>query len=199
MQQNNFILTNSASVSVSSLKNNISALKEAKKSIVDKKQNQRTESKILLLLDISGSMNDDCSGNKKIDSLASIVKKMPLARKIYFNNSVYDCGININVPEANGGTDLALAFKFIKENNINTGMKLILVSDGEPNIEIESIAEALKLNQHIYIIYIGEKYSSGEKFMKKLAEITGGSETTISEKTQNLNIQLNNAINLLLT
>lgn len=123
----------------------------------------------LFILDISGSMMDSIDGRRKIDHLRDVMKKYPNAEKICFSHHVW---ISDEIPEPNGSTDLAMAFRYVRDNNISK--RIVLISDGEPNDKTEALKEAKKLSHPVDIIFIGEEDSNGGEFMEKVAKETGG-------------------------
>lgn len=193
MEQKNLVLTNKAVTTVSNLRENLTKLKEVKQTVMQRKAEIVKEGETLLLLDASTSMDDhDSNGIPKMKTLGKMIKTMPNADKIYFNSDVFNYGKRTDTPAPNGNTDLALAFEYIKSNCMNKYKKIILISDGEPFSEHEAIQAALELKQPINIIFIGIKGSTGEDFMKRLAQITGGTNITLSEKTKDFSNQLIN-------
>jgi hypothetical protein len=132
----------------------------------------------IVLFDTSGSMESGdgtersryergCDELKKIQ--ASLPGKIVV---ISFSDDVEFCpgGIPKNFGQ---GTDMAKVLKFAKIADVPE-MKFILISDGEPNDEKETLKEAEKYINHIDTIYIGPAGDSGEKFLKLLASKTGG-------------------------
>lgn len=189
--EHNLVLTNKAVTAVSDLRNNLSKLKETKQAVIQRKAEIVKEGETLLLLDASGSMEDsDANGVPKMKTLGKMIKIMPSADKIYFNSDIFNYGKRIDTPKPDGNTDLALAFKYVKSNYMNKYNKIILISDGEPHSESEALQAALTLNQPINIIFIGNKGSSGENFMQRLAKATGGTNITLSEKSKDFSNQL---------
>ena len=74
-----------------------------------------------------------------------------------------------------GGTDLVGALKFIKPAD-GTTIKLILISDGEPDYgsEQKALDIASQFKSKIETIYIGPEGGPGRDFLRRLAEATGG-------------------------
>ena len=127
------------------------------------------------LLDVSGSMSAKVGKERKIDHLRNVMGGYPAAKKFSFSDNVHD---EKNIPEPNGSTDLAKAFRYLR----NTGLKpkrVVLVSDGEPNEESSALNEAKELAIPIDIIFIGDKGSRGERFMEKLASASGGQHMVV--------------------
>jgi hypothetical protein len=202
MGQNNLaVLTDKAINTVSDLRGSLSKLKETKQAITVRKDEIKKEKETLLLLDASYSMSDnDSNGISKMQTLGKMIKTMPNADKIYFNSDIMNYGKRTDTPQPGGaGTFLADAFKYIKSKSYtNIYKKIILISDGMPNSENEAIESALDLKKPINIIFIGDKGSDGERFMQRLAKATGGSNITLSEKSNNFSSQLINTSKQLL-
>ena len=74
-------------------------------------------------------------------------------------------------------TDLAKALKFAKMGDIS-GMRFIVISDGEPNSEEEALEVARTYKNKISTIYVGPENGSGQEFLKRLANATGGANVT---------------------
>lgn len=154
-----------------------------------KKVEKKAFSETLLIVDASGSMAETIEGGKsKWYHVIDCLKDYLSAKKIYFNDSVYE-----QRPERpDGGTDLESAFCAVKDNF----KKIILISDGLPNSPKDAINSALLLSKPINVIYIGDN-NTGEEFMKYLARITRGSQVTVSEKSDNFQQQLASQLKLL--
>ena len=80
------------------------------------------------------------------------------------NGSVVDCG---------GSTDMAAALKFVKVAD-DCGLKIVLITDGEPNREAETLQVASTFTSRIDSIFIGREGGSGQAFLNKLMAVTGG-------------------------
>jgi hypothetical protein len=75
----------------------------------------------------------------------------------------------------------------------------VLISDGEPDDMVAATREATGFSVPIDIIFIGQKGSSGERFMIDLASLTRGRQFTIEDKSANFQKQLSVKIAGLLT
>ena len=74
-----------------------------------------------------------------------------------------------------GDTDMVAALKAAKPAD-GLGIKIVLLSDGEPNDREATLAEARKFKTPIETVYIGpERESRGREFLQELARKTGGS------------------------
>lgn len=179
------------------LRNRNDNLKIKKTKIIryDPKTKSIVESKTkLLLLDVSGSMNEQVYGKRKIDRLREIIDSITGIEKYVFSDKVTKVNF---IPEPQGNTDMILAFKTIKYKE--SGIKrMILISDGRPDNPDSALIEGKSLNIPIDIIFIGNRYSDGESFMKRLALDTGGDELTIDTKNNDFQKQFDNGIKGLL-
>jgi len=124
----------------------------------------RVEKEQCLLLDVSGSMAEDCGdGRAKIDALKEIVKDFPSTRKFRFDDRCEEL-----VPTSPGGsTDMANAFETIKRAGIKHA---VLITDGIANSESAALHAAAGLK--IDVIYVGPPPEP--PFLAKLAGLTGG-------------------------
>lgn len=160
--------------------------------------------KKIFLLDISGSMEICIEGKSKLDHLRIIMKDYPEARKICFSSDVY-CNVDRNgnvdcvIPtSAHGSTDLAKAIRHLR-GLAKRPERIVLISDGDPDDPNAAIKEAVEFSVPIDIIFIGQKGSSGERFMINLAKFTRGKQFTIEDKSANFQKQLSTKIAGLLT
>jgi Mg-chelatase subunit ChlD len=160
--------------------------------------------KKIFLLDISGSMDCYVDGKSKLGHLRSIMKDYPEAVKICFSSDVY-CNVDRNgnvdcvIPtSAHGSTDLARAIGYLR-GLAKRPERIVLISDGDPDDPNAAMREATGFSVPIDIIFIGQKGSSGERFMINLAKFTGGRQFTIEDKSANFQKQLSTKIAGLLT
>lgn len=160
--------------------------------------------KKIFLLDISGSMDTYIEGKSKLDHLRNIMKDYPESKKICFSSDVY-CEVDRNgnvdctIPaSAQGSTDLAGAIRFLR-TLVKRPERIVLISDGEPDDGNSAIREATGFSVPIDIIFIGQKGSSGERFMINLSRLTRGRQFTIEDKSANFQKQLSIKIAGLLT
>lgn len=135
---------------------------------------------VLIIVDTSGSMcSKDAPGNRSrynaaCDELATLQAGNPgKIGVIAFSDMVQFCpgGIPMNFE---GSTNMAGALKFVKVAD-GLGIKLILISDGEPDSRGETLKIARTFKTKIDTVYIGpERGGSGREFLKELAAATGG-------------------------
>lgn len=145
----------------------------AKTSLGKALQRHRLEStEFVLLLDTSGSMADRMqSGVRKIErlweSVLPIIDQSPQIRVYEFNSSFSRLLPPYDMPDARGGTDLAMALRELRGNAV------ILVTDGLPESKSKAL-EAARGIKKMNIIYIGDPNPDAENFLRDLARVTGG-------------------------
>jgi len=139
---------------------------------------QQAMTSTLLLLDVSGSMDEGIGGVRKIDrlreSVRDVIDRFPSLPVYVFSHSCYRVQPN-SIPEPQTDTNLPEAFRVVGYRK-----HIILVSDGLPQEPEASIQEAVSRRHRVDIIYIGPGDDIGEAFMRRLAQATGGREFTIS-------------------
>jgi len=133
----------------------------------------------ILLVDMSGSMaaEDAPGGLARWDAaeqeLRRLQESMPgKLAVIAFSSDVQFCpnGVPIRFGE---GTDMAKALRFIKAAD-GLGIRIILISDGRPNDEEETLRVAASFESHIDTVYIGPDGGHGRRFLLHLASESGG-------------------------
>jgi hypothetical protein len=133
---------------------------------------------IMLLIDTSSSMDERVrtSNRRAIDHLADVVREInPRAAGIPMIafGGPYDaqCRFVDAVPEPDGGTPLHIAIPMAKEYGAN---RVVVISDGCPDLSEQCLAEARTFGGRIDVVYIGTPGDAGEFFLRQLAELTGG-------------------------
>lgn len=142
--------------------------------------------KAILIVDTSASMTaDDAPGGKSrhdaaADELRSLQESMPgKIGVVAFSSEVKLCPSGI--PERfNGSTNMAKALKFV-HNFDDTGIKFVVISDGEPDSESKTLQVAKTFKSPISCCYIGPEGGSGRRFLDKLASATGGTHIAAEE------------------
>jgi hypothetical protein len=143
----------------------------------------------LVLVDTSASMSaQDCpniGGRKRYDvaceQLIRLQKDLPgKVGVISWSSHAIFCPGGIPV-FLQGGTDMAGALKFIRAAD-NTSIKLILISDGEPDNESDALRIAGQFKSKIDCIFVGPESSPGRDFLRRLAAATGGVSVSQSVK-----------------
>jgi hypothetical protein len=133
-----------------------------------------------LLLDTSGSMKQFVGSSRKIDILQDVVRSIGMGYARYsFSDDIRreDSG---EMLDAGGNTALAVAFNFLKESGVRR--HLVLVSDGVPDDVDEALESVRGLGYPVNVVYIGNIGDVGERFMRKIAETTGGKWLTADVK-----------------
>lgn len=124
------------------------------------------DSRPVLLCDVSGSMGQDCGDGQRtrLDALKKCLEDFRGYRQFSFS---YTC-VEQRPYRAFGGTNMALAFKTMKQKGIS---RIILITDGEPDNVVMALDAATGLQ--IDSIYIGPLPMP--KFLESLARLVGGS------------------------
>ena len=135
----------------------------------------------ILVVDMSGSMSaHDAPGSTSRyeaaeKELRQLQSSMPgKVAVVAFSSSVQFCPGGIP-PRLGGGTDMAKALRFVQP--ADGVAQIVLISDGEPNSESETLAAAREFEHRIDTVYIGPEsgyYARGRAFLEKLAAATGG-------------------------
>jgi hypothetical protein len=126
---------------------------------------------IMLLVDTSGSMS-----GSPVENLRKVVEEInPRAAGIPMIafGGPYDAQVRFvdSVPEPDGGTPLHIAIPMAKEYGAN---RVVVISDGCPDLREQCIIEAQNFGGRIDVVYIGHTGDAGEFFLRQLAELTGG-------------------------
>jgi uncharacterized protein with von Willebrand factor type A (vWA) domain len=139
----------------------------------------------IVIVDTSGSMaqNDSRGGHSRYDvacdELAQLQASLPgkIAVIAFSSEPVFCPG---GVPQyLGGGTNMAQALHFTKIADV-PGMQFILISDGEPDNERNTLAVARTYKNKISTIYVGpEERPAGRDFLSRLAAATGGLGITV--------------------
>ena len=149
----------------------------------------------VLLLDVSGSMNQTVAvGKTKIEVLNEVVKNnFSAIRKFAFSDRFYE--VFGNELTADGSTGLIAALRHLPKMKLD----LCLLSDGLPtDNENDCIEEAKKLGYPVNVMYIGDKGDSGEAFMIRLAKETDGKILSVDAQMLNPEKLSDNMTKLLL-
>jgi hypothetical protein len=141
----------------------------------------------LVLVDTSFSMDErDCPGGRKrydlaCEQLIRLQRELPgKVGVISWNSSPSFCPGGIPTTPY-GGTNLTGALEFVKPVD-GTTIKLIIISDGEPDQQEPALALAKTFKSKIDTIYVGPERGYGRAFLRLLAEATGGRPVTKSIK-----------------
>ena len=140
----------------------------------------------IIICDTSGSMcqEDSRGGKSRYDVACEELKNLQASLPgklalLSFSDDVIFCpsGIPFNYQ---GGTDLAKALKFAKVADV-TGIRFIVISDGEPHDEEAALKVAKTFKNKIDTIYVGPENGDGQAFLKRLAKASGGTGVTAAK------------------
>jgi len=134
---------------------------------------------ILILLDNSGSMcmNDAPNGMTRQQAAE---KELRTLQNKYRGKIALICFADDVIPSPSGvilecgsTTDMAAILRYALQFD-NIGMKIVIVTDGEPNNEKDTLEVAKKFKQSIDAIFIGREGGRGMDFLNRLINLTGG-------------------------
>jgi hypothetical protein len=144
---------------------------------------------VVIIVDTSGSMaaEDARGGKSRYDVACEELKNLQASLPgklalLSFSDDVIFCpsGIPFNYE---GGTHLDKALKFAKIADV-TGMRFIVISDGEPHDEDAALKVARTFKAKIDTIYVGPEGGDGQAFLRKLAKASGGQGVTAAKVAQ---------------
>lgn len=145
----------------------------------------------IIIVDTSGSMTacDSRDGRSRYDIACEELKNLQASLPgklalLSFADDVIFCPNGIPF-YFGGSTDLAKALKFAKMGDLSSGMRFIVISDGEPDDENEALKVAKTFKNRIDTIYVGPEGGAGQEFLKRLAKASGGQGVT-AEKVKEL-------------
>lgn len=127
---------------------------------------------IIVLLDVSGSMDEMVYGKRKIDLLRSALRSANLgnAECIAFSSSVYELKSLGDIPEPHGSTALEQALMCCYFKQPHT---VLVISDGHPDKPESALECAKNLECQINVLFIGdESDTEGAAFMNALANVS---------------------------
>lgn len=133
----------------------------------------------MLLIDTSGSMSSLMNmERRRIDGLREAVNMIQNETPVPMLSFGATTGLGEpdvrfveHVPEPCGGTPLHRAIDMARDNGAT---RVVVISDGEPDLPTESLDAARRFGGRIDIIYVGEEGGPGSAFLKQLARATGG-------------------------
>ena len=124
----------------------------------------------MLLIDTSGSM----SGNpiRLLQKAVTEIQSAGPVPMIAFGGP-FDAQVRFVdiVPPADGGTPLHMAIPFAKEYGAT---RLVVISDGLPDLPAQSIEEAKNFGGRIDVVFVGHAHDGGATLLETLAKMTGG-------------------------
>lgn len=141
----------------------------------------------IIIVDTSSSMgqHDSRGGKSRYEVACEELKNLQASLPgklalLSFSDDVIFCpnGIPYNYESM---TDLAKALKFAKMGDLSSGMRFIVISDGEPNDEDQALKVAKTYKNKIDTIYVGPENGDGQKFLQKLARASGGQGVTAAQ------------------
>lgn len=129
---------------------------------------------VLLLCDVSGSMDEPAGSRKKIavlqDTLDQIRPQFPAARIVAFNSTVQETFDSLPPPD--GSTALHYALEYAQQYH---PQHTIVISDGQPDDEAAALKATEKLTGIIDVVYCGpDSDKAAIAFMQRLARSAGG-------------------------
>jgi Mg-chelatase subunit ChlD len=141
-----------------------------------------------IIVDISGSMDirDSREGKTRwqvaSEELINLQAQMPgqiavfaFADRCQFVPS----GILPRVETLGGSTNMAGALSYVRSMSLDVpGIRIVLISDGDPNNKQSTLAAARKFTNRIDTIYVGPEGGQGNKFLAQLANESGGIAAT---------------------
>lgn len=141
--------------------------------------NRRKGGNAALVMDLSGSMSTFMrNGKTRRDGLAEAVAEILREAKpvLIAFGGMEDIRIVGQVPaHPEGGTPLAEAIEFA---GARLHEHIVVLSDGEPNHEENALHAARNFKGRIDVIFVGDPGGPGERFLKELAALTGGTSFT---------------------
>lgn len=133
----------------------------------------------IVLVDVSGSMaaHDAPDGQSRYDAacaeLATIQGANPGKIAVVGFSDRAEFAPGGAPPFQGNGTNMVAALKFVQVAD-GLGIKLILLSDGEPSDEAATLTVARGFSTRLDTVYIGPEGGRGAAFLARLAAATGG-------------------------
>jgi Mg-chelatase subunit ChlD len=141
---------------------------------------------VIIIVDTSGSMAacDSRGGKSRYEvacqELKSLQANLPgKLAVIAFSTDVMFCPSGVPF-QYNGSTRLDKALTFAKVADV-TGIRFIVISDGEPDDEGDALRVARTYKNRIDTIFVGPEGGHGQNFLKKLAKASGGQGVTAAQ------------------
>lgn len=124
--------------------------------------------------------------NAACDELRRLQRDLPgKIAVISFGTDVAFCPSGVPSNDS-GGTAMHKALEFVKRVD-GCDIQIVIISDGEPNSIDETIRVAKSFQTRISTIFVGPDDHPGNRFMKRLADATGGHATrTATDQMDNL-------------
>jgi hypothetical protein len=134
----------------------------------------------IICLDISASMSERDCGQYGESRYAVAIKQLErlqhkLSGKIgivqWNHEAKFQAGGLPDQPY--GSTNVRGCLEYIKPAD-GTGIKLILISDGEPNVGEDGLDIARTFTSKIDTVYVGPEGGDGARYLRELSRLTGG-------------------------
>jgi Mg-chelatase subunit ChlD len=139
--------------------------------------------KAFVMVDVSGSMavTDAPGGKSRYDAACEQLERLQAENPgeigvACFSDEAQFCPGGVPIFN-NGMTDMVRALNMLRMAD-GTDIRLILISDGEPNDASHTLDIASLFKSKIDTIYIGPEDGSGREFLKNLSARTGGVSIT---------------------
>ena len=139
--------------------------------------------KCFVMVDVSGSMldRDAGSGKTRYDMACEQLKHLQAENPgeiavACFSGAAQFCpgGVPVMIGDT---TDVGAALRMMLMAD-GAGIRLVLISDGEPDNEPEALSMAAKFKSKIDTIFVGREDGYGREFLRKLSAATGGISIT---------------------
>jgi hypothetical protein len=156
--------------------------------------------KAFVMVDVSSSMKDNDAGNGKTrwevasNELEKLQNQLPGQVAVACFSTYAKFVPNGVIDAPSGGTNIAEALQLMKHAD-NSPIRLILISDGEPQDGDKGKLLARKFKSKIDTIYVGPEDGRGREYLRELSACTGG--ISLQQDVNKLNL-LNQNIQLLL-
>jgi len=142
----------------------------------------------IVMIDTSGSMAaTDCQNGQMrhtvaCNELRKLQREIPgKIAIIEWSSSHAFCPGGVPGPPIGWTTDMAGVLAFVHRAD-DTGIKLILISDGHPDCEQSALNQARLFRSKIDTVFIGPENDPGADFLRRLAALTGGVAKTQSAR-----------------
>jgi hypothetical protein len=159
------------------------------------------DAEAVVVIDSSETMAQEDAGRGRsryeaaCDQLAKLQGEMPgKIAVVSFSDEAVFCPNGIPV-FLRSGTDMAEALSFVKK--CDGLMRIIVIGDGEPNDEDETLRVARTFASRIDTIFVGNELSAGREFMRRLSQATGG--ISVTNACADLDLSLGKNVRLLLS
>ena len=138
----------------------------------------------VVLVDCSGSMeaHDSRGGQRRYDVACAELAQLQKSNSgkigvIAFSDSAIFVPGGVP-PMLGSGTNLAGALRFARVADV-AGIRVVVISDGQPDDEAAALAEAAQYQARIDCVYVGpEAAPQGRTFLERLASAHGGKQVT---------------------